>query len=197
MLLTGAAAASHSMNRVSSCVEGEASHRGAERRVQLLVVQHAIPARLEARILRDLGHSQGVAHALERRLRRPGDRDVLAVLGAVAVSRRGEGVQAAVPLLDLAELIEIDRLGTQQREQRLVERQIDVLPLAAVHVAPLQRDQRQKRAHEAGRGIRQAEGGKDWRLIGKAVDVGEAAVRLGQRAEARGARRWARSARTP
>ena len=59
------------------------------------------------------------------------------------------------------------------------------LALAAVHVAPLQRDQRQKRAHEPGRGVGQAEGGQDRRLIGKAVDVGKTAIRLGQGAEAR------------
>ena len=45
MLLTGAAAASHATKRSINCVKGEASHRCAERRIQLLVVQHPFAVR--------------------------------------------------------------------------------------------------------------------------------------------------------
>src|SRR5690606_29275143 len=57
--------------------------------------------------------------------------------------------------------------------------------LAAVHLAPFERDHGEISTHQASGGIGEAECGKDRRLLGKAIDKGKTAVGLRQGSKAR------------
>src|SRR5690606_39904327 len=125
----------------------------AERLVEHLLQRIDVLAPLlvagEAWIVDERGHVERAAEPLEDRLRAGGHRDPFSVAGAKGVARRDDGKAAAVSLLHDAELVEVDDVRPEHREERLVDGEVHDLP-AARALALAQRRQRKARAGEAG-----------------------------------------------
>ena len=134
---------------------------------------------------------------LRHRLDRGGDADIAAVLGAEDVARRGRLRAAAGARPDLAGQPIDRRLGGDEREQRVEQRQIDDLPLAALDLDPAQRDHHREGAVEPGDHVGER-GRRQYRLaVGKTGARGIARHALDQRAEARAGRDRARPGPSP
>ena len=88
----------------------------------------------------------------------------------VAYALRGESSAIRVPhaLLDEAELRVADHLALRQPEQRLVEADVDLLPLAAARdVALVDGPQQADQAERGGDRVREREGGQRRRPVGE------------------------------
>ena len=138
----------------------------------------------KARVLDHLGHADGGIEALGHRLHGGRDRDPAAVARLVDVARAGDVGPAALALRDDARRLVHGRIGADHRVDRLQQRQVDDLALAALDLDLAQRDHGGVGAVEAGhhvgeRGRRQHRG-----AVGKAGLGGVARHALHQRAEA-------------
>jgi hypothetical protein len=65
-------------------------------------------------------------------------------------------------------------VGAQDRNDRLEERDIDLLACAAVDFGLPERRQRRARGVKSGDAVRQAKIGQEWRTVRPAILVGEA-----------------------
>src|SRR5207244_1747868 len=97
----------------------------------------------------------------------------------------GVGRAASGARLHLAREAIARRLRPEHREERIEERQVDHLALAAVHLDFTQRDEHSGYAVEPGVRIGHVDRWQHRLAIGKAVEGGEARDALDQRAEAR------------
>ena len=129
------------------------------------------------------GMADQAHHPLRDRLGAGGQAQPLAVARLVRVAGRGPVGAAAGPVLDLAQLVVHQRLRAQQPEQGLVDGEVDDLAGAAVHVAVPQREHRGEGPEHRRDAVTQRERRQRRRTVRLAVDMGEAADRLGHRAE--------------
>ena len=141
--------------------------------------------RREALVVDQLGPLDGTHQALERRGRGRRQRDVAAVLRRVDIARGDEGELVAHALGDLPEAVVEDHLLADEREQRLVDGEVDDLaPPVALHVALVERDHRGVGAENRGERVAEPHRRERGRVLGKAVQMRPAGERLGQRPEA-------------
>ena len=174
---------------------------GLERVRDLLVVALADPAadvlveeRLvldaavvvaEPRLVDDLRVADQAHDPLGDRLGARRQSEPVPVARLVGVAGRGPIGAAAGPALDLPELVVDERLGAEQPEQRLVDREVDDLAGRAVHVPMPQGEHRPEGPEQRRHAVAERERRQRRRSVRLAVDVGEAADRLRDRAEPR------------
>ena len=126
----------------------------------------------------------GAEQPLRHRLDRGRDADIAPVLGAEHVARAGRLGAAAGARPDLAGQSVDRRLGRDEREDRVEQRQIDDLARAALDLDPAQRHHDREGAVQPGDHVGQR-GRRQYRLaVGKAGARGIARHALDQRAEA-------------
>ena len=146
---------------------------------------HALDVGREPRILDQLGPADLDQHALGHALGRGRQADPVAVLGLVDVARRGIGRAAAGAHLHLAGQLVVGGLRAQHREQRIEQRQVHHLALAAVHLDLAQRHHHRAVAVERGHGVGEIHRRQHRLAVAEAVHRGEAAIAFDQGAEAR------------
>ena len=154
--------------------------------VQRRVVRHAGDVVLEPRIGDQILAPQPAREALVHGLGRGRDRDPLSVLRRVAVAGRGVLRKVSGSRVFFSVQGELRRVGADDGEERLVERQVDDLSFfASQRVPPVEREHGGGDAVEARRHVRDGDRGKQGRGVGKPVDRAETRGGLDQRSEPR------------
>jgi len=148
-------------------------------------VAHALDVGREARIVRQLRPADLDQHAHRHALCRGREADPASVLRLVDVARGCIGRAAAGAHLHLSGQPVVGGLRTQHREQRIEQRQVQHLAVAAVHLDLAQRHHHGAVAVECGHAVGQVHGWQDGFAVGETVHRGEAAIAFDQRAEAR------------
>ena len=139
----------------------------------------------KARVLDHVGHADGGIEALGHRLHGGRDRDPAAVARLVDVARAGDVRPAALALRHDARRLVHRRIGADHRMDRLQQRQIDDLALAALDLDLAQRDHGGIGAVEPGHHVGERRRRQHRRAVGKAGLGRVARHALHQRAEAR------------
>ncbi len=168
--------------RISS--RGRSATQAVDDDLELVVVLHAHGVGRVARVLDQLGPAHGGEEPLGDLLVGGGDREPLAVGGGVHAARRRRAGAVADAALDVAGAGVVHDHVADDEHQRLVERDVDLVA-AAVALAAVERHRGAHRGGDAGDRVGEAERRRGRRGLGPAVDVGEAAAGLGDRAEAR------------
>ena len=159
-------------------------HEGADDGVERVGIRHAVGIGAETRIADQLLLPDRPQHALGHLLRRGRQTDVVAVTASIGIARRGVGRAAAGARLDLAGQPVVRGLRPHDREQRIEQRQVDHLALAAAHLDIAQADHHRRRPGQSGDAVGEIHRRQDRLAVGKAVDGSEARHAFDQRAEA-------------
>ena len=155
-----------------------------DRRLAGFGVAHPVAVGAKPRVGDHVLAADRAEQPLGHRLDRGGDADIAAVLGAEDVARRGRLRAAAGALAHRAGQPVDRRLGGDEREQRVEQRQVDDLAGAALGLDLAQRDHHRKGAIEPGDHVGER-GRRQGRLaVGKTGARGIARHALDQGAEA-------------
>ena len=154
-------------------------------RVDLRPTLHSLGVGPEVRVPVQIVAADDAEQPLGHGLGGRRDGDPTAVAGGVDVARRGALGGAAHALADLARELVDGGLGTEDREDRLQQADVDHLTAAAVDLDVAHRDDGGHGAGEPGDHVGHGQGRQDRLAIVEAVARGEARHGLDQRAEAR------------
>ena len=157
----------------------------ADDSVQFNAVPDALDIGGKARILHQLRPADLDQDTLGHALGRGRETDPVAVPGLVDVARGCIGRATAAPHLHLAGELVVRGLRPQHGEQRIEQRQVERLALAAVHFDLAQRHHDGAIAVQRGHGVGEIHRRQHRLAVLEAVHRGEAAIALDQRAEAR------------
>ena len=145
-----------------------------DQQVELLLVLGATPLSGEPRLGDDVFAPDCPHHPLGDRVRRGGQGEPLPVARLVRIPGSREGTPVAHPRQLQAELVVEKHLGTEDREQRLVDRQVDDLAHSTCRISPPERRHDAERTRERRDAVCQSERREGGRLVSPAVHFGEA-----------------------
>src|SRR5579871_4213467 len=138
----------------------------------------------EAWVAAQFGPANSVHQSLEDRLRAGGDRDPATITALIGIARGDVIAAIAHAPARNAELIVVQQRRFQQAQQRLTEREVNLLAAAAARVAPVERNHHGICAGNPRQTIGQWTVGQRWWATRLAGEMGEAGQRFRQRAKA-------------